>query len=514
MNREEVKKAVTDHENRFPVENYRIYDWNAWPLLRSVTAHKTLIPASRKKHSRNSLSGNAGVQHLIALPGVRDIYRAIASRSLNKRLEQILATDSKHNSAPFSSGKDIVFITLSERRQKHHQCLYEIYTDPLVDYFNRRDITTAVWEKGAELTPRCNSSTWISKRLQIEILEEKTLRCIKEPPWFRHFAYLYNSMTRSHIHWRECEKKIQSVQQLSKVFEKWLLRSEARLLITVCWYDPVVMAATLAARKLNIPSVDLQHGLQDHDHFAYSGWQKTPSKAYELVPDFFWSWGSGEANRLMEENPAFKAQCKTVAGGNMWYNLWREDRNFDTSLPERIFNGAPREKTILVTLQHGPANFAELIFKTITECPTDWFWLIRLHPATPGQEAQYIRDSLNSIGMDNTDYAISSKIALYTLFSNCDLHITGHSTSALEALGFGVPTITVTENGTSAFRKYIDQGVIMKATTSNKIKAAIEISSGISGDNCKNSVSQVFAPTAEASQGINELLSVANIRGN
>ena len=511
--RREVLMKVIEYENKFPVENYRTYDWNVWPLLRITTAFNALVPVSKRANPRCTLTRLFRYQTLESIPLARDIYHAASGIILKNRLERSLASDSGKNSSLLSAGKDIILLTLSGRRQKHQGCLYEIYTDPLVDLFRKKGMKTVVWEKGEELAPRCHPSAWISRQLQIELLKERPLKHLKEPSWFTDFAVLYHSTTNIPISWPECEKWIQSVQNHSRVFEKWLLRTEARLLIAVCWYDPVNMAATLAARRLGIPCVDLQHGLQDSDHFAYSGWMKAPSRPYELVPDFFWSWGTKEAKRLVASNPAFKSQSKTIVGGNLWYNLWRENGDFCSRLPDKTFKGRLRKKTILVSLQHGPANFADLLFTVIKTCSDDWFWLIRMHPATPLHEAKYIRDSLNEIDRENVDYEISSSTKLYILFGNCDVHITGHSTSALEALGFGVPTITATEAGVAAFKEYIEYGVIMAATTCDEIKHAINNFTRISGDKCRESVNKVFALNAEASQGISELLSAANIPG-
>ena len=164
MTRQEVQLKVIEYEDSFPVENYRMYDWNVWPLLRSTTAYNALMPASKKTGARSIFTRITRHQALKSAPIARDIYRTTACYLLKRKLKKSLDSDSDNNSSLLSAGKDIVLLTLSGRRQKHQDCLYEIYTDPLVEHFRKKDVNTVVWEKGEELTPRCNSSAWISRR--------------------------------------------------------------------------------------------------------------------------------------------------------------------------------------------------------------------------------------------------------------------------------------------------------------------------------------------------------------
>jgi len=515
MLREDIISKLIEYENSHPVNDYSYLDWNCWPLLRIISSFQLNQYAQKEssglrsrviRHLRQKITDT----HFLG-SGLHKLYNKELTRRTGRELETVLRNDLRHSDRPDDPEKDIVILTQSGRRTRLGENLFDIYSDPLVINFRNKGLSILVWEQGAEYWPRYSNSAWITKRLAIEASVIRNLVPEKPPGWFIDFSSWSKSTFNHEIKWQNFRKIIHSVHARSIVFGGWLDNCGARLLISVCWYDPMVMAATLAAKRLGVTSVDLQHGIQDKGHFAYSGWDHIPVKAYELIPDYFWSWGSSEADQLMEINPAFKTQCKAVTGGNLWYNLWRDKNDFLIDTPDRICKDIPREKTILVTLQHGPANFAELIVEVITDSSTDWFWLIRLHPATPTHEADHIRNLLDKIDMTNIDYQISSSAPLYSLIDNCDVLITGHSTCALEALGFGVPAITVNKNGAAAFRKYIEYGVIMSARSRSTVKEAIEVSENISADRCRESVSRVFAITTEAISNIDNLLSATTM---
>jgi len=514
MLREDIISSFIEYEKSHPVNDYNCLDWNCWPLLRIISSYQ-LNQRAQKDTSvlRSRVLGDLR-QIITDTPllgsGLHRLYHKQLTRRTARDLEAVLRNDPRHSDSPDDPGKDIVILTQSGRRTRLGENLFDIYSDPLVINFRNKGQSTLVWEQGAEYWPRYSNSAWITKRLAIETSVIKNLAPKKPPDWFIDFACWSKSTFDHEIKWPRFRKTIHSVHARSMIFGDWLDTCGTKLLISVCWYDPMVMAATLAARRLGVTSVDLQHGIQDEGHFAYSGWNHIPAKAYQLIPDYFWSWGTSEADRLMTTNPAFKTQCKTITGGNLWYNFWRDKKDSLVETSDKILKDAPREKTILVTLQHGPANFAELILEVIRTSPADWLWLIRLHPATPAHEAEHIKNSLDKIDFASIDYQVSSSSSLYSLIDNCDVHITGHSTCALEALGFGVPTITVNENGAAAFRKYIEHGVILSTSSSSSVKEAIEISGNISADECRKSVSGVFATSTDADRNIDKLLSAAS----
>jgi hypothetical protein len=513
---------MSTFEMSHPVEEYRFYDWNVWPLLRVIIGYPALeyhqkqdgpvnpavMEPTRKFDAKKLIQRIPLVGH-----AALSVWRMQKILKRRKMLQRLLELDPKHNDDVLATGREIVVLTLSGRRQKLDSGLYEIYADPLVECFTEMGIPILVWERFEERWPRCHPSAWITRQLELDLLETPELPELVEPGWFNDFALLAESLTGRRYQWLEIEVPIRSLQRTSLVFESWLRQTGVKILISVCWYDAEVMAATLAARRLGVTSVDLQHGTQGVGHFAYDGWLKAPLSDFEIVPDKFWSWGEGQAKRLMHENPAFAQQRNAFVGGNLWLN---KCRNKDIAFSDARFDTLKREinnhmLTILVTLQHG-YQYNELITTAISNSPEEWFWLVRLHPATSEKEISHVKNLLNAFSTSKVEYVVASEAPLLLLIGISNVHITGSSTCALEALGFGLPSIIVNEDGFIAYKKYIDAGVMLFAKNAEDVVSMITLSQGIDKDLCQQTSDDIFASQEEAHKNISKFLTDHNIR--
>lgn len=511
--------SFADYEQNNPVDEYICFDWNCWPLLRIIAYYQLNIhtkgePATGLKalFEKRLREKAPGTPHTLVASKLFNLYNKSLTLRKKKELRRVLEHDTYHSVSPDAPDHEIVVLTQSGRRTMQDGKFFDIYSDPIVQNLQRKNISPMVWEQGTEKWPRHSKSAWITRQLAIE-LEHDRHQLQKNPPaWFLEFTCWFKNTHNHVLTWDHFRRTINLLQSRSIVFKKWLDSCGTSLLISVCWYDPLVMAATLAAKRSGITTVDMQHGMQNNITPAYTDWNHVPAEPYDLIPSFFWSWGADDAKRLMTNNAAFRKFCKTIVGGNLWYNLWHERDDICTELPNKAQYDTPRTGTILVTLQHGSANCSDQLVEMIKECSTDWFWMVRIHPATPPLERKHIKNTLNALGQDNIDYEMPTSTALYTLLSNCDIHITDCSTSALEALGFGVPTITVTENGARAFSEFIENGVMLSIKDSSMISDTIKIAACIPKSKCREYSKRVFAPTADANNGIDALLSAANIQ--
>ncbi|GFE58482.1 hypothetical protein [Geobacter sp. AOG1] len=531
--REELAQLITTFESDHPVETYRCYDWHVWPLIRVQTHYAALKSAAHPIAPIVSQPTNdtaSGIKDLLMrvplLPRVvRRIWaighkrQAVAvdtskeDRPREQEWERLLAADQEHNDVHTAAGRDVVILTLSGRRQQTESGLYEIYSDPLVEFFHDQGVSTLVWEVDEERWPRCTRSAWVTRLLAKEVEEMPDVPLPDEPDWYRDVALFTTAMlggrTRS---WAEICGQIRCLQQQSLVFERWLKQTGAKMMISVCWYNLTVMAATLAARRLGIVSVDLQHGVQSCGHFAYSGWVKYPAIGYEVVPDIFLTWGKTQSRELVENNPAFERQAATIIGGNLWFN---KGRSATISLKGKGWEDLRNkmsgyDKIILIALNDfGEGN--DFFVEAIAQGPAEWFWLLRFHPATPLHEKESIMARLQQIKASNYDYEQASSVLLYPLILASSVHVTTHSTTTLEALGFGLPTVTITRTGAAFYKDLIDLGVVIHVETTEEFLSAIRCCEKIPPEMCRTAASDYFALPEVAEAGLKSLLSKAGV---
>ena len=82
---------------------------------------------------------------------------------------------------------------------------------------------------------------------------------------------------------------------IASYFKRVLARVRPKLVFVTCWYATESMACILACNELGIPSIDIQHGIQEF-HVAYARWNRVPNGGYELLPTYFWCWSEAEAS--------------------------------------------------------------------------------------------------------------------------------------------------------------------------------------------------------------------------
>jgi len=513
--REEITEKLRAFEASHDVSRYRVYDWNAWPPLRIWLAFACYAqhrrswadpPREAPEPAPLNWKGKALSVFPLSLLYGSWVHRR-KTREARRALEKVLELDASHNAPPDMPGTSVVVLTVSNRRVEWDGGWYEVYSGPLTEILEARGITHVVWEDLEEVWPRTHATAWISRRLQLERQRQRAPASGEPPAWFSECAGWAERELGVSFTWKQVQSRISVIEQNSRILGRWLERTGARCLFVVSWYDRLPMAATLAAWRLGVTRVDLQHGTQDAGHFAYSGWSAGPDEGYELVPDCFWTWGRAYADALMANNPAWRQSCRALVGGNLWVNKWRcaEDEPIRRQHQAARDLSAGHERTVLVTLQVG-IDLLDPLCAGISGSPQDWLWLIRFHPRSSSEERAQTRRRLESTRHPGLEFTNANKLALYALFRFADAQVTGYSTSALEALAFGTPSVIVHPSGHTAFREQIESGVMFYAETPDMVSAALRRAFQVPDARCLSAAEPLFASPEAAERALADLL--------
>lgn len=277
-----------------------------------------------------------------------------------------------------------------------------------------------------------------------------------EAPVSQNEAKIFNEIEDylglTHADLTEIKKEAGLVLALSHIFETALRGSRVAALYLTCFYQPVCFALALACRRAGIPCVEFQHGQQGDAHFMYTDWHNIPAGGYAVVPSDFWCWGKSSALRIRSW-ACPTAGCRVWEGGNPWLSL--RSRSAQVSFSSRPWN-RPIQR-VLISLQF--TELPSFIWDTINQAP-EIEWYIRLHPRF-GKETESFaavcqRNILPGIRWDLHG---PSRRDFYELLAEVDAQLTGWSTTAYEALHFGVPTILIHPHGLQAMQEYVKKGI-------------------------------------------------------
>lgn len=246
------------------------------------------------------------------------------------------------------------------------------------------------------------------------------------------------------------------VQYLTKKFTSLLVKSKPKIIVLECWYSEVKMSLILAAHKLNIPVVDIQHGVAaaSGNHPSYCDWRNMPADGYELMPDYMWVWGKEDYDAMV---PFAKKNLVPFIGGHPMNLIWGDSKNSLNSYYQKKYEREySRDKpVILFTLQWG-TDYPKWILDYINQ-DDEYLWLIRLHPVVDDNEKMVLQ-SLND--KDNVVKYSPDSFPLEILLKNIDIHITMNSSVVLDAVDFNCQSIVFDLACKDLYKKQFEIGLV------------------------------------------------------
>lgn len=206
-----------------------------------------------------------------------------------------------------------------------------------------------------------------------------------------------------------------------------------------------------AAKKMNIPIYDLQHGVINNDNVWY-GEKYRDSTPPEDLPDGFLCWDEQSVATI--EKWGKKKGLNVLNVGNPWFSRFitiePEDRLVHEALGHRTLPGGDLPR-ILVSLQWDMRDYyqektfngviIDALEKAILDTSEIYHWTLRLHPVQlRGEERErtlkYLTDTFG--GEKSQEWLQMSQLPLPVVLQQTDLHITDLSTVVIEAAWMGV----------------------------------------------------------------------------
>lgn len=261
-----------------------------------------------------------------------------------------------------------------------------------------------------------------------------------------------------------------------RYFRELLSVVRPRVVFLRRYFDNIGMALVAACKTLGIVTVNIQSARQGSYHGMYSHWQNVPDKGYEMLPDFSWCWGKPSAVDVRQVKRGVSQHLRPVIGGHPWLARWLA-RGYaglalDTDAHTFLSGLKAYQKVILITLQRSDTKIPGVVVEAMRKAPADWYWLIRLHPEARSKTDNVI-SSLEELHIKNADVEQATHLPLYLLMSHCHRHITQWSTTALECLRFGVPTILVHPIGKKVYAEHATAGLFSYGGNAEQIIDAL-----------------------------------------
>jgi hypothetical protein len=254
---------------------------------------------------------------------------------------------------------------------------------------------------------------------------------------------------------RRFDAMSRAVDALARQFIPRMRHERVGAVLVVSYYDVAGFAFVLAAARLGVPSVDIQHGATGELHPGYANWRRVPRGGFRLLPSWFWAW-SGEDAAVVDQWASSQQQPhRSIVGGHPFLEAWRSgaiapDRQAKGQLEELLESSAGKVR-VLVTLQ------AHLIFEetlgpllSAMKARRGVAWWLRLHPAALDDRAA-VEAQIRRTGAEFVEVDRSTSLPLPMLLAAAHCHATHSSSTVLEAQAMGLPSIVWSRYGAQLF---------------------------------------------------------------
>jgi hypothetical protein len=250
-------------------------------------------------------------------------------------------------------------------------------------------------------------------------------------------------------------KQARSVERSARYFGAIFRRSRPRSAFCSVYYTLVGMAFCLAARRLGIPAIDIQHGVTAGNP-AYEGWTRFPDSGFELLPSCFWCWSDEDARPLRGWPESARRQHRVVVGGHPWDAFWRADHRLAEGFKEKLPRRNAGSLTVLATLTWS-SGLSTQLKNVIVNSPPEWNWWIRMHPLM-GRERSAIRSWCNALEGRSIEVDRPSDLPLPLLLKEADVHLTHNSTVVQEAARGGMASVVIDPHARDVYTDQLGTG--------------------------------------------------------
>ena len=256
------------------------------------------------------------------------------------------------------------------------------------------------------------------------------------------------------------------------------------LVLITCGYCQLGRAAVIAGKLKGVPTLEIQHGnihpfhpgyMHAKDEISPDGNVKSP---YCPIPDKMAVYGS-YYKELLTKMSVYPEDSVVVTGQSRYDFLYHADSIYSKNAFFKKYKINPEHKVILWTTQcHGISgeenvkNF-KAVFRTIQNLK-DVTLVIKQHPNEGKRYTKIIKDYLNKYNLEMNTVITPKSSDTYGQLFVCDLMITRHSTTAMEAIALNKPVIILNLSGEPDHVEYVKEGVALGVYREEDLKQAIE----------------------------------------
>ena len=226
-----------------------------------------------------------------------------------------------------------------------------------------------------------------------------------------------------------------------KCQKEFLLKLKPKIIVEVVHYNFHKMTINEVAKELNIPTVELQHGVINSKNIAY---HYASSKKISVLPDYIFLFADYWKKNLKVPLD----QDRLIATGFPFF-----DKNVSLYISKK--NSSEKIGILFLSQVHVGSYLSKIAENLSRALSNDKFEILyKLHPA---EYTTYTEKYSNLLGTNIK--IIANNRELYDCFTQCKIQIGCYSTALYEGIGFGLNTLILRKGHYDAMNDLVLYGV-------------------------------------------------------
>ncbi|WP_282018324.1 hypothetical protein [Salegentibacter mishustinae] len=438
LNRAELTELFSLWEKRLPVENWEVAGILLWPLIKKCIYFSLFVDSTSKKKKKENSS--------VLKRFTEKIQKHIKARLYLKSLRLKRVT--------------FLFCSSYEQRIVFKGKEFNRFLEPLMDYLEAKEFNSYLLEYPFINKTKSNRPDRIIDVRKLLVLYSTSKN---KDAYSNKFANLEGLNSFIEDVYKETGidqdflkkrilKNILAIKSWEGVFVKIIKLTKPQFVVGLVYYSNPIYGLNLAANKLGIPSIDLQHGGLGTAHPAYN-FSKVPNEGYNILPKVFWAWNDSSYKDIL--NWSKNTPHKVINGGNPWIG-YLSKKMAVSGHKDFSSNNKP---VILFTLQPIGDVISSYFLEVIAKTKDRFNWWLRFHPRMTEIEKNAIVDRFKrNDSLEAIEYEYSTSSPLPVAINECDLHISLSSGSVIEAAMMNKYSLIISETGANYYANIIADG--------------------------------------------------------
>lgn len=443
-NREDIKEFIINIEALFDVNQWKINDIHIWPFIRiNLNFHLIEKVEFYKNVERNKFSP---VQTITK----KNIFFLRITKHKVIRVFNVICKFFRYKRWMSKvKNKEWLFVGHDFHRVNYKNSRYNRYFDVFIENNSLEQDYIYFEYDNLPISNQYKSENVYNFTQAIEdycYVFKKTNGKIELKGYADFLFYLSNSEITKGFAYRWSERAIhnwahEKIIPKINFFKEFFQKKDFRKIMVLCYYSEDIMTLLVAANKIGIETIEMQHGPQTNIHLAYSDWSVLPVDGYQILPRTFWHWDKESmevVNKWISKNILYN----NLIVGNFWVNYWKDK-----------INEYKHKGYILYSLQPFPFTIEDLFPENIIRCikKSNVLWFVRLHPRQLDKKETVInflkeKNIFHLINIENATFDVLPKV-----LANSKFHVTNFSGTTIEASLLNIETVLIHRDGLLSF---------------------------------------------------------------